>query len=598
LLRVPRGVSARSFVLEAGLITKEQIEEVRDRASIVEVVSDFVPLKRKGHNYLGLCPFHSEKTPSFSVNDEKRIYYCFGCHESGDVISFVMKKDGLEFPDAVRTLAARFGVRIEEDKRSGPDPREVFYRVNEAAAEYFVGMLASNAGKGAREYLGSRGYGDCPELLKTFSIGYAPDSWDGLANFLKRKRIPEDAAAKAGVLSVSRKNESRRYDRFRNRLIFPIKDIRGRTVAFGGRALAKDDEPKYLNSPESPVFRKGEVLYGLSEAKRAISEHRSVIVVEGYFDLLALVKHGFANTVATMGTALTPAHIRTLKGYADVVYALFDSDSAGRRAAARAAELFVDLEVPCRAVTMPEGSDPDDLLATSGPETMKKALDRAEPLVEFYLRELRKATDVSTPEGKGAYLNDALSLVGKVRNIAERDHYAGFIASTLSMPVEHVYQSLGHPAGKSAQRRTRQTGAPEGRGKKGSRLKELTVLKIMLARPDLFNPEVEAAVGRFTDPALKEAGEIIARLVKAGGFDAGAVLDEIKDEQLRALIAGMIMETEEGFIDRPERMLTDTIEGIMRSGMPKESTLSMIRRLEEAGLAEEAAEMKKRLEGL
>ena len=319
-------------------IPKEKIEEVRERASIVQVINEYVPLTKRGHNHVGLCPFHSEKTPSFTVNEEKKIFYCFGCNATGNVITFLMKKDGLAFPEAVRALASRYGIAINESKREAPDDREQIYAALKAASAYFTGVLRASAGDPAKEYLKARGM--TGELAKRFHIGYATDKWDGLFNFLKKNGIGAEAACKAGLL-VKKDKGPGYYDRFRNRVIFPITDVRGRIIGFGGRALDEKSLPKYLNSPESPVFKKGETLFGLYQAKEAVSKEGYVLVVEGYFDLVALHTHGFLNSVATMGTALTTDHIRTLKGYTSSIYALFDSDEAGKEGrAARPQSLF------------------------------------------------------------------------------------------------------------------------------------------------------------------------------------------------------------------------------------------------------------------
>ncbi|MBE7415901.1 MAG: DNA primase, partial [Deltaproteobacteria bacterium] len=337
-------------------IPKDKIEEIRERASIVQVVSEYVPLTKRGANHLGLCPFHSEKTPSFTVSEEKKIFYCFGCNATGNVITFLMKKEGLAFPDAVRSLAARYGITISESVRPGaPDKREAVYSALKAASEYFLAELRTSEGARAREYLKGRGL--TGELAKSFMIGFAPDRWDGLTGHLKRKGVDTDAALSAGLI-VKREKSTGHYDRFRGRVVFPITDTRGRIIGFGGRTMDDKVQPKYLNSPESPVFRKGETLFGLSQAREAIQKEGSVIVVEGYFDLVALVKHGFNNSVATMGTALTAEHVRLLKGYTASIYCLFDADEAGKKAAIRGLDLFLNEDVACRAVLLDKGKDP------------------------------------------------------------------------------------------------------------------------------------------------------------------------------------------------------------------------------------------------
>lgn len=587
------------------MIPKEKIEEVRDRASIVEVVGDFVPLKKKGSSYMGLCPFHSEKTPSFSVSEEKKLFYCFGCHASGDAIAFLMKKEGVEFPDAVRSLASRFGVRIEEARRTGPDPREKFYRANAVAQDYFAGMLESAAGKGAREYLAKRGFPSGSRSVKEFGVGFAPGSWDGLVNRLRKEKVSEDAALRAGVLSRSSRT-GRVFDKFRARLTFPITDSRGRVVAFGGRSLDGSD-PKYLNSPESPVFKKGEVLYGMRQARRSIMDKGAVIVVEGYFDLLALHEHGFTNTVATMGTALTSAQVRSFKTMVERVYTLFDSDRAGHAASVRALELFLEEGMHGRAVAIPRGKDPDDFLRENGPEAMARAVEEAVPLMEFFLTGLRGSVDMTTPEGKARYLDKALSFIMKVGNVAERDHYAVQAAHSLGIPPESVYEAIkgstidrasgerGRRAPGRAARPSRPTGRPASR--RAARLRELTVLKVVLAHPELYSEGVGEAVDLFSDEELRMAGKALAAAFKGGqGLKAGALLDEIEDESARATLAGLIMKDDDGFIESPEKMLADSLARILGRNTMKDSTRRMLESLEEAGFDDMAREMRKRVD--
>ncbi len=571
------------------MISKEKIEEVRLRANIVQVISDYVPLKKRGTNYIGLCPFHSEKTPSFSVSEEKNMFYCFGCNAAGGAITFVMKKDGLGFPDAVRALAARFGVVITEEKKAARDFKDTLYSVNRAASEFFVNELKGAAGSEARDYLVKRGYASSPELLNAFGVGYAPDRWDGLIIYLKRKGIDAGQAEKAGL--VVKKKEGGFYDRFRNRLIFPIADLKGRVIAFGGRSLG-DREPKYLNSPETALFKKGETLYGLPFAKERISKEGFAIAVEGYFDLLAMHRHGFTNCVATMGTALTKEHIRLLKGFASSVYALFDADDAGKRAAMRSLDLFLDSEMPARAVILPGAKDPDEFLASHGAPVMKKAVDEAEPLMEFCLRELQKRFQMNAPEGKKKYLEAVLPYLKRVRNVAEKGHYAAFVAPILGIPVESVYKALGHdgiaPVSGALHR------APVSVSG-GTNLQELTVLKVIVRHPEFCTPQVEAAIDAFTEPLLKEAGKAVCDFYRENkALDHARLVEEIEDEHLKGLVALSLIKDSDGFIEEPEKMLKDCLKKILNRGKLKVSTQEMIKMLEESGMADIAGKMRER----
>lgn len=570
-------------------IPKDKIEEVRERASIVQVISDYVPLNRRGANHIGLCPFHSEKTPSFSVSEEKKIFYCFGCNATGNVITFLMKKEGMSFPEAVMSLASRFGVLIPKETKGPPDKREEIYSALKLSADFFYKELRAASGKAARDYFKGRGFGE--ETANEFRVGLAPDKWDGLGSFLKAKGVSAEAALKAGVLI--KKERGGAYDRFRGRLIFPIIDVKGRTIGFGGRILG-GGEPKYLNSPESPVFKKGETLYGFYQAKQAVVKEKAVIVVEGYFDLLALHKHGFTNSVATMGTALTKEHLRSLKGYAETVYALFDADQAGRKAAVRGLPLFLEEGMECRAVLLTEGKDPDEFLLKKGPEAMKEALAKAPPLMEFFLNELKKGLDLRKPSDKRKYLDGAMEHLSKVANVAERGHYVSIIAGDIGLAPAALYEALKLPKEKAGSVLDKKVNA------KGSRLLELTILKVIVSHPELFSPAVEEAVAEFTDPVLKEAGLALAgRLKQGGAFDAAFMEEagegeegaEAKSELARLAFG------DEGFIEAPERMLEDCLKRVLNKGKIKETTRGVIKRLADAGQTEAAVEMEKKIEG-
>ncbi len=566
-------------------IPKEKIEEVRDRASIVQVVNEYVPLTKRGHNHVGLCPFHSEKTPSFTVNEEKKIFYCFGCNATGNVITFLMKKDGLAFPEAVRALASRYGITINESKRDVPDEREQIYAALRAASEYFSGMLKASAGDPAKEYLKSRGL--TGELAKRFHIGYAPNKWDGLLNFLKGRGIGVEAALKAGLL-VKKDKGPGHYDRFRNRVIFPITDVRGRIIGFGGRAMDDKSLPKYLNSPESPVFKKGETLFGLAQAKEAVSKEGYVLVVEGYFDLVALHRHGFVNSVATMGTALTTDHIRTLKGYTSSIYALFDSDDAGKKAALRGLNLFLNEDISCRAVLLSQGKDPDEFLKLAGPDALREAIVDAPTLMEFYLSTLRSKVNMTAPEGKKKYFEDALSYLSKIGNLAERGHYATIVASTLGIGVDSVYDALKGASSGSLKVKS---------GFQVKSLPELTLLRVIMKHPELYNPEVEAAFEAFTDGELKTAAKAVATLCREGLPVSGpALLERVEGEALKGAMAELLFKEMDGFVEEPARMVQDSLKSILNRGKIKPSTQDMVKLLEQMGKSDIAVELQKRID--
>jgi len=579
------------------MIPKEKIDEVRERTSIVRLIGEYVPLKKRGANYLGLCPFHSEKTPSFSVNEDKKIFHCFGCHETGSAITFLMKKDGLPFPEAVRELASRCGVTIVEQRGSAAvrGHKDSLYRVNSAARDYFVKTLFSASGAGARKYLGKRGFKD-KALIERFAIGYAPPGWSGLVSYLEKQGFSTALAEKAGLVS---KGERGYYDRFRERLIFPITDIRERVIGFGGRELGERG-PKYLNSPETELFKKGETLFGLSQAGPGIKESGSAIVVEGYFDLLAMHANGFTNTVATLGTALTEGHVRILRGYAERVYTLFDADDAGVKAALRSMELFIGEDMRCRVVSLVGAKDPDEFLQTKGPEEMKKALNSNLPILEFYLKGLESGLDIRGAEGKALYFEGALKYISRLSNVAERDHYVSYVASLLQMPPTSVYEALRSGVKPRARARAEAGGAPRAKSiasLRGPTLVEFTVLKVLLIRPDLYCGEVGEALALFRDGGLKKAGDIICKALEGPGpMKIGEVAEALQAAEIDGFIKTGLLRDDDDFIGDAETMLKDSLKNILNRGRLKKATSEMLGRLEDSGQAELALEIKKRIE--
>ncbi|MGD8985462.1 MAG: DNA primase, partial [Desulfobacteraceae bacterium] len=361
-------------------------EEVRRAADIVELIGQFVQLRKAGQNYVGLCPFHSEKDPSFTVSPSRQMFHCFGCKKGGDVFSFWMDYHKVDFPQALKDLADRYQVSLPEKpltpfEREKMEVKEWLFKLNGVAAEYFHGILTrSEKGGPGRTYFDKRSIPK--ETILEFSLGYAPDEWDGLASFFQRKKMDLKKAAQAGLL-IPRKNGGY-YDRFRGRVIFPILNLRQQIVGFGGRVL-DDSLPKYVNTPETPVFHKGELLYGLHVAYKSIRDSGRAVVVEGYTDVLALKRHGFDHAVATLGTALTRQHVRRLKGYAKEAVVVFDADSAGKAAAIKSLSSFMNEGLSSRVMVLPEGNDPDSYVNKNGLNSFLALLDASLPMFEYYL---------------------------------------------------------------------------------------------------------------------------------------------------------------------------------------------------------------------
>jgi DNA primase len=490
------------------MIKPEKINEIRDRASIVEVISDYVTLKKTGRNYMGLCPFHAEKTPSFTVSEEKGIFHCFGCGAGGAVFQFLMQIDRLSFPEALERLAKRYGITIERDEH-GPgarqaNEREALYRINERAAANYRKMLASHPeGKAAREYLIRRGVDDA--TAERFMIGYAPRGGSALAEALKRERLPLEGAVRLGLLG--QRDAGRVYEKFYARLMFPIADATGKIVGFGGRVLDQG-MPKYLNSSETPLFHKGATVYGLMQAKEAIRKTDRVLVVEGYLDVVALAQHGIGYAVATLGTALTSHHLRGLARYTKNIIALFDGDEAGRKAAARSFEIFIEAGLLGRGAFLPKNEDPDSFVRQHGKEALERIVEGAVPLADFYFSWLEQRHG-ATLEGKSRTASEISRVLAKVANPFEADLLVRRAVDTLGIREELLRRTgKSGPARPAPAARAPVAATPQPQSDRAERL----LVSLMLRYPSIvreFQSDPEAR--RWLGAEWGETVDLITR---------------------------------------------------------------------------------------
>ncbi|HET7291349.1 MAG TPA: DNA primase [Vicinamibacteria bacterium] len=394
------------------------LDEVRRSADIVRFISDHVPLKKMGASWKGLCPFHEEKTPSFNVRQEPPLFHCFGCGEGGDVFKFVMLRERASFPEAVEIVARRFGVAVPERSfEPGPErkEKEELLAVMEAAAEHFARNFWTAPGARAREYLLGRGFKR--ETLERIRAGASADSWSDLLDGLKRSFAP-GLLQKAGLV-LERQGKEGHYDRFRNRAVFPIVNESGKVVAFGARSL-DGSEPKYLNSPETPVYQKGRTLYGLHWAKDSIRREGRVVLMEGYLDVARAIEGGVAECVATCGTALTQGHARLLRRFSERAVVNFDQDAAGQRAAERSLDLLAAEGVEVRVVELPAGDDPDTFIKARGGEAFRERVAAARPWMEWLIHKAAAENDTKTPPGKAAFLAALLPSLARVASAVER----------------------------------------------------------------------------------------------------------------------------------------------------------------------------------
>jgi DNA primase len=394
----------------SGKIPQHFIDTLLTRVDIVELISQYVPLKKKGANHMACCPFHQEKSPSFTVNQAKQFYYCFGCGAHGNAIGFLMAHDRLEFVDAIEELAKRFGMEVPYEKPSvqqqvSAPQQKTLYDHLAAAQRLFEWQLKNHPeGKAAIEYLKKRGLNG--QTAKNFGLGLAPSGWDNLMQALGKTKADQDALLQAGLLIKNEQN--RLYDRFRQRIMFPIRDSRGRTIGFGGRVMNPEEQPKYLNSPETPVFQKGHGLYGIFEAKQTLPNPQQLLIVEGYMDVIALAQAGIHYALATLGTATTPHHLKILLRYCDNLIFCFDGDNAGREAAWRALKAALPVmngNYRIRFLFLPDGEDPDSLVQKEGKAAFEARYDQALSLTDFLLNHLKEQVDIKSLEGKAKFLS-------------------------------------------------------------------------------------------------------------------------------------------------------------------------------------------------
>jgi len=407
------------------LFPQRFIDDLKQQADIVVVIQDYVSLKKAGATYKGLCPFHGEKTPSFQVHRDKGFFHCFGCGVGGDVIKFLELHEKVGFTDAVKQLAQRFGVAIPEleqsdDQRASTAERETLLKIHEAGAAWFREQLAAPAGTRIRNHIASRGIST--ETSAALGLGFAPPGWDALKRTLIQQGFTESALVRAGLLS--QREDGSTIDRFRNRLMIPICRDNGSVIAFGGRALDADQQPKYLNSPETPIYSKGRTLYGLNLAKNALRQRGFAVLVEGYFDFAQVYQAGMQGVVASCGTALTPQQAQQLRRFTSKVVLSFDPDAAGQGAAAKSCEMLVAEGFEVNVATLPQGDDPDTFVRKNGGQAYGERLQRSQPYLEYLLDRAAAGHNLNSDEGRVNFLNELLPVAGRIPDAARRDRFA------------------------------------------------------------------------------------------------------------------------------------------------------------------------------
>lgn len=504
------------------------IENLKSRVDIVDVIGRTVPLKRAGSNYKGVCPFHNEKTPSFVVSEQKQIFTCFGCGATGDVIEYVKRYYNLDFSEAVEKLAAEYGITME--RRSSADNRDVYYQANKLAANFFYRAFTEKANKGYA-YMKRRNIS--PPVLKKFGIGYADEQWDSLYQYLKSQGVDKKIMLELGLISESKR---KCYDRFRNRVIFPIINTSGKVIGFGGRAIDPQDNPKYLNSPESKVFQKKNNLYGLNTTRQNVGKDGFIILVEGYMDTIALYQGGIGNVAASLGTALTENQAKLIKRYTNEVILSYDADSAGRAAALRGLEILRKEDCKVKVLHVTDGKDPDEYIKKNGKTAFLKLIDSALPYGDYRLESAKAGFDLSKDEDKIDYIHKAAEIL-RILSPVEQEIYTKKLATELKIAegaIRMEFLDNDNRVRKEPEPAHRQHTEPAEPVSQITPL-EKNLLKVMLTD--------EAYIDRIADcPEILEsefASAVYRRLQEEyhnhGLVDVNSVIDSLPQEQAAVL---------------------------------------------------------------
>ncbi|MFO7737957.1 MAG: DNA primase [Desulfatiglandaceae bacterium] len=542
-------------------------EEIKRTADIVELVGLYVQLRKAGRNYVGLCPFHAEKAPSFSVNPERQTFHCFGCKKGGDIFSFWMEYHSTTFPEAIRDLAEKYQITLSEgfdapqEKRKAAQKRALF-KINETATAYFQRALTHPThGRSGRKYLTRRSISD--EIIGELRLGYAPNEWDGLVRILKDQKLELEMAVQAGVIIPNKSGGY--YDRFRNRVIFPIFDLRQQIVGFGGRVL-DDSLPKYLNTPESPIFHKGEFLYGLHVSNTEIRKQGRAIIVEGYMDWLALRMHGIKEVVATLGTALTAGHVRKLKGYAKETVIVFDSDEAGKAATLRSLPIFSNEGVSAKAVVLPAPHDPDSFVNANGAGAFLDMLRQAPPMLDFYL-EQKLAESGSDLEEKIGLLKDMYPVLFELQSSTQRALYVRRLSERIGIKEHVVWSELS----KSIKQRERKTFSRNLKNrmtasKVEKRFNELHLLNLLVHHPEILSRLVNYEWESLLSDAviLEIVGTLFDTYYREGACSVDDLMESLENEPARNQLREVMFEDSHFSDQEVEQAVTEIEEKVRR----------------------------------
>jgi DNA primase len=525
------------------------IEDVKSRTDIVEVISDYVPLKPSGKAFKGLCPFHDDKNPSFTVNPDMQIYKCFACGEGGNVYTFLMKHEKMEFQEAVRFLAERYNVTIPEatkaDAATGA-ARDDLLKLNQSAVNYFHKILTNGAaGKEALTYLKERGIKD--NIIDSFKLGFSLPRWDGFLKAAGKAGFSRDMMLKGGFIKKDQKNEEHYYDSFRGRVMFPIFDVRGRPIGFGGRILeSSESDAKYINSPETPLYNKSRSLYNLNLAKEAIGKSGFAVLAEGYMDVITCFQAGVQNVIASLGTSLADGQVKLIKRYADEVVIAYDSDTAGAAATSRGLDLLVKEGIKVRMINLSSGKDPDDFIRENGAEAFQELVSKAVDLVDYKVNKVQEQISINSVEGKTQAVEDLVLTLSSFSTQLEKHEYVKKCAERLNMEEDYIWQQLEEKgAGKRIRRSTQPTiKAPRKSGGARENI-ERCLLECVIQHPE-FIVRVRSQLTKedFQNPGHAELMEMLWANGGSGkgGLDLGELINKCTSDESQKIISGLILQ--------------------------------------------------------
>ena len=567
-----------------------EIDDIKNKLDIVDVISQYMPLKKAGRNYKGICPFHSEKTPSFMVSSEKQIFHCFGCGKGGDIFGFLMEKEGLGFAEALNQLAEKAGVELKNKSRDWGEKSKLF-TINELATKFFEKSLTdSKEGRIAMNYLINRGINR--DIIETFRVGYASKGWEYLYKFLQRKEYSKTDIDKAGLI-VQRRNGW--GDKFRNRIIFPIANVSGKIAGFTGRVLNPEDLPKYLNSPETFVFNKSKILYGLSIAKEEISKTKTAILVEGQMDVLASYQSGIKNVIASSGTALTMDQIHLIRRYAETLILALDADNAGGQATKRAIELASTYDLEIKVAILGKYKDPDEAIK-EGVDKWKEIVSKAIPVVDFYIQYAVDKHGKETIVAKRKIVAEVLPVISLLDSPVERDQYIKRLALVVDVNAQRLYEALNKikKGGVYIKTREKDTKNAEPAKTKDPSWLEKRILSILLYKPNYINLGIISEFDKvvWSNKLLERIYSNFKDCYTAKDFSFNIVAEKLDYQDKIFLLESMVI-IEENYADIPEIDIEKELKFYVNLLNRRNVKLAMAKVSQEIALAEEKGDYQK-----